>query len=882
MSENMQNLPQMLQAPEATHQLTAEQRAVLSEIVAEAHGDQLQELTALVDRLLEQQAGHTQALFVRALLAERNNQPDVAGNIYLQLAQQAASRKDWDSVIDLCMRAMPLTGDYRLVRLVRRAGQAGADIAQAMELAYEECAASPDLQWERSREAEAAGETQEALQLALGALEGYVAIKEEVNAADPLLRILEAEDRATYERLLQILRRMASAGMDELVSTALELAAERFFALDLAQELAETLAWILERRPELSRFRKLYAQAVVFPLAHREQLAEAIAESGLDNPDVPLEDALATFQQLAAFSPGAYVWHRSWGVGLIKRREREEIFIDFEERPGHRMALSLAQKVLLPLSPDSLAVQRATNLEGLRRLAQENPAEIIYRLIVENGGEICTADIKLRLTPWLISEEDWSQWWRQARKAAEADPRIDCSQAFRHLYCVAKQGDDTDVPLLPLDKRKGVKGAVSYINRLLAQHPHLSDRARLLYSSDLQQWLAVHDKPEDWIRALPLLMRWEPQREAEWRAAAERALSAAPLTLAASMEDQQLLLDLGLSTNAWMDAAFSALASRFEPIRQQALNALVARAGESLWSHIEELLQKPERPQQKMAIAEIILNNELRRANQAENELPLNPWLLLAAALSVVQSPTARTGQGSALRLLRPNSPLASWLKQWPFDAQAEEWLAPFRRRPIAGEIQPQLEAFFKEIGHSQLAFNILAMHQKETPEEALLPELDPRLTLMTKATLEAQTQKLRELERLLAVEIPQEIARARALGDLSENAEYHAARERQGITKALYDKLSAQLQSAVAIEDIPRPPDIAGVGKLVRLRNVLSGEEQEIWILGEGDSHYGPLVVSYKAPLGQALVGKREGDVVEVPTSGERLEILSIQEKMP
>lgn len=881
MSEILGNLPQLLQSPEAAQQLTAEQRATLAEIVAEAHGEKLEELAAVVEDILQQQAGHTQALFTRALLAERNNQPDVAGNIYLQLAQQAASRKDWDSVVDLCMRAMPLTGDYRLVRLLRRAGQAGADVAQAMEMAYEECADSPDLQWERSQEAEAAGETQEALQFALGALEGYVAIKEEENAADPLLRILEADDRTIYERLLHILRRMASAGMDELVATALELAAERFFALDLAPDLAETLAWILERCPELSRFRKLYAQAVVFPLAHREQLAEAIAESGLDNPDVPLADALTAFQQLAAFSPGAFVWHRSWGVGLIKRREHEEIFIDFEERPGHRMALSLAQQVLQPLSPDSLAVQRATNLDGLRRIAQENPAEIIYRLIVENGGEICTADIKLRLTPWLISEEDWSQWWRQARKAAEADPRLDCSQAFRHLYCIAKQGADTDVSLLPLDKRKGVKGAVSYINRLLAQHPHLSERARLLYSSDLQQWLADSEKPEDWIRALPLLIRWHPQREAEWRAAAERAFSTAPLTLAASMEDQQLLLDLGLSTNVWMEAAFSALASRFEPIRQQALQALVSRAGESLWNHIEDLLQKPGRPQQKIAIAEIILNKELRRAHQAENELPINPWLLLAATLSVVHSPTARTGQGAALRLLRPNSPLASWLKQWPFDAQAEEWLAPFRRRPIAGEIQPQLEAFFKEIGQPQLAFDILSMHQKDTSEE-VLPELDPRLTLMTRATLEAQTQKLRELERALAVEIPQEIAKARALGDLSENAEYHAARERQGITKALYDKLSAQLQSAVAIEDIPRPSDIASVGKLVRLRNVLSGEEQEIWILGEGDSHYGPHVVSYKAPLGQALVGKREGDIVEVPHSGERLEILSIEEKLP
>jgi transcription elongation factor GreA len=884
MSELSDRLHDILRAsPEAAHSLSADERRQLTELISDVAGEELLELAAVIDRVLQEQAGHQQALFARALVEEQAGHAETAGNLYLQLAQHAVTVRDWDAVLDLSVRAMPLTGDYRLLRLVRRVQERGLDVADALALAYEECSDSPDLLWEQSQEADAQGDTERGLQLALAALEGYVAVKEPEHAEDPLLRVLEAPDRATYEHLLRVLRRMANAGQNELVATALELAEERFFELDMAAPLAEALTYILERRPELNRFRALYAEAIARPIPHRDQLDEAIAESGLANPDVPIEDALIAFRDLAAFSPGAYVMHRSWGVGLIKRKEDDDIYVDFADKPAHKMALGPARQVLTPLPHDSLQVQRATDLEGLQRAAKESPADIVCRLIMESGGEIITADIKLRLTPWLIGEAQWGAWWRHARKALEEDPRVDCSQAFRHLYREAREAGEMDVPLLPLDKRKGIKGAVSYLNKLLGQHPDLSDRARLNYGATLRQWLGETHKMEEWIRALPLVMRWYPEREAEWLAAAERAMPSAPLTIANAEEDQLLLLDLGLKTRAWKEAAFAGVASRFTSVCERALQALGERDQDTLWEDFEDLLQTPGHYQQKMALADMILRQELTRDDSAENGLAVSPWLLLHAALSVAASKAARAGHGTALRLLRPTGPLTSWLKQAPFDEQATELLDTFRRRPLAGEVQLQVQAFFAEIGQPQLSDEMLAMNIQGPEDDSRPPELDPRLTMMTRVTLEMQTERLREMERLLAVDIPQEIAKARALGDLSENAEYHAARERQGITKALYDNLLAQMETAMPIEDIHRPEGVAGVGKLLRLRNLETNQEQDVWILGEGDSQYGHEVVSYKAPLGRALVGKRVGDKVEMEMDGGgAFEVLSVTEKLP
>ena len=73
---------------------------------------------------------------------------------------------------------------------------------------------------------------------------------------------------------------------------------------------------------------------------------------------------------------------------------------------------------------------------------------------------------------------------------------------------------------------------------------------------------------------------------------------------------------------------------------------------------------------------------ELTRDDANGNDLPVNPWLLVRAALSVVSSKAARAGTGTAHRLLRANGPLTPFLKDRPLDEQANELLDTFRRRP--------------------------------------------------------------------------------------------------------------------------------------------------------------------------------------------------------
>jgi transcription elongation factor GreA len=123
------------------------------------------------------------------------------------------------------------------------------------------------------------------------------------------------------------------------------------------------------------------------------------------------------------------------------------------------------------------------------------------------------------------------------------------------------------------------------------------------------------------------------------------------------------------------------------------------------------------------------------------------------------------------------------------------------------------------------------------------------------------------EYERITNQEIPAnaaEIARAREFGDLRENAEYHAAREKHGLLTARADAMRADLSRAVVLtRDIVRT-DAVSVGTRVRLKD-REGQERRYVLLGPPDADVERGVISYLTPLGQALMGKKPGEAVRL-----------------
>ena len=139
-----------------------------------------------------------------------------------------------------------------------------------------------------------------------------------------------------------------------------------------------------------------------------------------------------------------------------------------------------------------------------------------------------------------------------------------------------------------------------------------------------------------------------------------------------------------------------------------------------------------------------------------------------------------------------------------------------------------------------------------------------------------------RELENLKRVERPQNIKaieEARAHGDLSENAEFHAAKDRQGFLEGRIGELEFKIANADIIETSKLPKDRVVFGSRVVLENIDTGEDVEYQLVGPDESDIEKGRISITSPLGRAILGKKPGDelAVQVPGGKRAYELVDI-----
>lgn len=139
------------------------------------------------------------------------------------------------------------------------------------------------------------------------------------------------------------------------------------------------------------------------------------------------------------------------------------------------------------------------------------------------------------------------------------------------------------------------------------------------------------------------------------------------------------------------------------------------------------------------------------------------------------------------------------------------------------------------------------------------------------------------EIERLENEEMPkiaERIAEARAEGDLKENAEYHGARESQGMLQAKINQMKGKLSMATIIDPTKVPRDEVAFMAKVTVNDLDYDDEEQFTLVGEGDEDYDVGKILCTSPIGSALLGKKVGEKVEidVPKGTLKFKILKIE----
>lgn len=152
-------------------------------------------------------------------------------------------------------------------------------------------------------------------------------------------------------------------------------------------------------------------------------------------------------------------------------------------------------------------------------------------------------------------------------------------------------------------------------------------------------------------------------------------------------------------------------------------------------------------------------------------------------------------------------------------------------------------------------------------------------ITYLTKEGYERIRAELTELKGKGRSEIAQQIQRARELGDLSENAEYDAAKDAQGLLELRISKLETTFASARVLDDADIDEHRAYIFSTVRVKNIKMNKEFSYKLVAEEEADLKQNKISVKSPVGKALLGHEVGDIVEIdaPAGKMQFEVVGI-----
>ena len=152
------------------------------------------------------------------------------------------------------------------------------------------------------------------------------------------------------------------------------------------------------------------------------------------------------------------------------------------------------------------------------------------------------------------------------------------------------------------------------------------------------------------------------------------------------------------------------------------------------------------------------------------------------------------------------------------------------------------------------------------------------QLTLTDKKKLEAELAELVEAKKKVA----EDIQTARGFGDLSENAEYDAAKAKEAEVYGNISRIEQILRTATFVDDSTASTDVVSLGNVVRVLDMEYDEEDEYTIVGFTEADPSKLFISNESPIGMALIGAHLGETVEANTPGGKiqLKILGIRKR--
>lgn len=582
--------------------------------------------------------------------------------------------------------------------------------------------------------------------------------------------------------------------------------------------------------------------------------------------------------KLSTMTPGAYVMHRSWGFGQIESYDEVEqrLVIHFEGKPAHRMDPAFCATTLDVLPNNHLLVRRQTEADLMAKMINDNPAELIYQMLLTFPNRAATAvEIENQLSR-LLGEEKFKRWWTAAKKTLGRDPRIGVPATKNDVYFAREEALSPEADLLAQFKdTKSARRRIQLGAELLKLSTSSDDVRGALPSilegvaaavRDSNQLTQVEKLEGAWIRDdLATLAGEDPNSlEPQVTSLVQETRQHVDIAekLPANLQSRLLKLIKDSHPDQWREIIIGLLKVSSGKFTAECINFLTENECE------EELSATFKRWQQEQNLrAPVLLWIVKNRASRKYRKLLdglIGPRLLASVFFAVDYEAL----QAAGTRRIQ----LAEYLSD---DQELIPELLADANTEVALDLANQLmmNQGFEELTKKSL----MARFIKQFPSVQSLVggDTEERGSALI-VSQESLSRRQAELDELISKKIPENsraIAAAREHGDLRENSEYKMAKQDQTVLMARKTQLEVELSRAQVTDFTNATTDLVGVGTVVALAS--GNARTSFTILGAWDSDPERQIISYKTALGSALLGKKVGDVVKIRESSSEREYL-------
>lgn len=616
-----------------------------------------------------------------------------------------------------------------------------------------------------------------------------------------------------------------------------------------------------ERNPAM---RKELIECYSGKYAGHSRLQDYLKLSNISQSYRSLHEAMDDFEKHIVFDVGNFVFHRTWNIGRIAIVKGDEVTIDFAKSRGHKMSLKMAIDSLMPLSRDHIWVLKAIwPKEKLRDKVKTDQVWTLKTIIKSFDNKTDLKRIKAELVPAVLTQSEWNGWSTKAKEILKQDASFGNAADDISTFIVRDR---------PLSFEEKVyiqfKAEKNYFDRIVYFRDYLETKdfdtdyfTEMLgyFSSFLKSYQTVDEHVIASYLLLKELAAKHPrfQQGAAIKFADLFAQIENPLDIYLNIKDSDLknayIQHIKNFIPGWPDI-FIKLLPYARSMRM--LDALKV-AGHS------DMLKK-------MAMDIVENYKDYREAFiWLVKDLREEPWFaelgivyekILLTLLHILDitykeidnhKDTAENRKINRLvqNILFKENVLEKFLLETTIETTERVYALLMDIR----EVDPAIKMSIKR-NISEKYPNLRFFGEEE--------KLTVSRGLMVTSGKYAEKQKL--LETIMEVEVPQnqkEIAFALSLGDLRENAEYKAAKEKQDELNARVGKLKNELERAQIFDTSTITISKISFGTKVTLTNELSGEKEHYTIMGPWESDPAKDIISYLSPLGKKLFNHKAGE---------------------